>query len=194
MNNRAEAFKKFLEEKNINSFQVNEFENNEFNTVVFRSNLDIKGQKLPVLVILDDSIYGMIRVFVAAKALNKDNETELRIGINELNKTYKSFKYYFDNEDNLILDCCILLNEIEKEVVAENFATIKQNQNQTLQSLNQNNNTQKTIKTKQETIPQSPQNPKELLEFTKAQNTPKARKQILSKELKNENWQHTKHK
>ena len=49
MNNRAEAFKKFLEEKNINSFQVNEFENNEFNTVVFRSNLDIKGQKLPVL-------------------------------------------------------------------------------------------------------------------------------------------------
>ena len=86
MNNRAEAFKKFLEEKNINSFQVNEFENNEFNTVVFRSNLDIKGQKLPVLVILDDSIYGMIRVFVAAKALNKDNETELRIGINELNK------------------------------------------------------------------------------------------------------------
>ena len=31
MNNRAEAFKKFLEEKNINSFQVNEFENNEFN-------------------------------------------------------------------------------------------------------------------------------------------------------------------
>ena len=69
MNNRAEAFKKFLEEKNINSFQVNEFKNNEFNTVVFRSNLDIKGQKLPVLVILDDSIYGMIRVFVAAKAL-----------------------------------------------------------------------------------------------------------------------------
>lgn len=115
MNNRAEVFKKFLEEKNINSFQVNEFENNEFNTVVFRSNLDIKGQKLPVLVILDDSIYGMIRVFVAAKALNKDNETELRIGINELNKTYKSFKYYFDNEDNLILDCGILLNEIEKE-------------------------------------------------------------------------------
>ena len=53
--------------------------------------------------------------FIAPKVLNKDNENELRIGINELNKTYKSFKYYFDNEDNLILDCCILLNEIEKE-------------------------------------------------------------------------------
>lgn len=67
----------------------------------------------------------------------------------------------------------------KKEVVAENFAAIKQNQNQTLQSLNQNNNTQKTIKTKQETIPQSPQNPKELLEFTKAQNTPKTLKDIV---------------
>ena len=67
----------------------------------------------------------------------------------------------------------------KKEVVVENFAAIKQNQNQTLQSLNQNNNTQKTIKTKQETIPQSPQNPKELLEFTKAQNTPKTLKDIV---------------
>lgn len=67
----------------------------------------------------------------------------------------------------------------KKEVVVENFATIKQNQNQTLQSLNQNNNTQKTIKTKQETIPQNPQNPKELLEFTKAQNTPKTLKDIV---------------
>ncbi|OCR20686.1 hypothetical protein BA917_03380 [Helicobacter pullorum] len=67
----------------------------------------------------------------------------------------------------------------KKEVVVENFAAIKQNQNQTLQSLNQNNNTQKTIKTKQESISQSPQNPKELLEFTKAQNTPKTLKDIV---------------
>lgn len=34
MNNRAEAFKKFLEEKNINSFQVNEFENNEYKNLM----------------------------------------------------------------------------------------------------------------------------------------------------------------
>ena len=44
MNNRAEAFKKFLEEKNINSFQVNEFENNEFNTVVFVQILILKDK------------------------------------------------------------------------------------------------------------------------------------------------------
>lgn len=115
MNTRAENFKKFLEGKEINCFAINEIKDNKLNTTIFRSNIDIKGQKLPVLIILDDSIYGMIRVFVAPKALNKDNETELRIGINELNKTYKAFKYYFDNEDNLILDCCVLLNEVEKE-------------------------------------------------------------------------------
>ena len=45
----------------------------------------------------------------------KNNLEKFDKEINELNKTYKSFKYYFDNEDNLILDCCILLNEIEKE-------------------------------------------------------------------------------
>ena len=115
MNNRAENFKKFLDENEIKCFAINEIKDDKFNTVVFRSNIDIKGQQLSTLVILDDSIYGMIRVFIAPKVLNKDNENELRIGINELNKTYMSFKYYFDNEDNLILDCCILLNEIEKE-------------------------------------------------------------------------------
>lgn len=115
MNNRAEQFKKFLDEKEIKYFTINEIKNDKLNTVVFRSNLDINGHRLPILIILDDSIYGMIRIFISPKALNKDNVTELRIGINEMNKTYKSFKYYFDNEDNLILDCCILLNEIEKE-------------------------------------------------------------------------------
>lgn len=115
MNNRAEQFEKFLNEKEIKCFNINEIKDDKFNTVVFHSNININGQQLPTLVILDDSIYGMIRVFVAPKVLNKDNEKELRIAINELNKTYKSFKYYFDNEDNLILDCCVLLNEVEKE-------------------------------------------------------------------------------
>lgn len=115
MNKRAENFSKYLNEKDIKYFNVEELKDNKLETVIFRSNINVDGQQLPTLVVLDNSIYGMVRVLVAPKALKKNNESELYIAINELNKTYKSFKYYFDNEDNLILDCCILLNNIENE-------------------------------------------------------------------------------
>lgn len=115
MNKRAENFEKFLKDKSIECFQVDEIKDDNLDTVIFRSSLSVNGQQLPTLVILDNSIYGMIRILVAPKSLNKENESELRIAINELNRTYKSFKYYFDNEDNLVLDCCILQGDLEQE-------------------------------------------------------------------------------
>lgn len=115
MNTKAEQFSKYLKEKEIKCFTIDEINEDKLNTVVFRSNININGQQLSTLVILDDSIYGMVRILVAPRVLSEVNETEIRIAINELNKTYKSFKYYLDNEDNLVLDCCILLTDIEHE-------------------------------------------------------------------------------
>lgn len=111
MNSKAESFKAYLNEKNITSFTIDEIKNDQLNSVVFRSNIEINGQQLPTIVILDSSIYGMIRVLVAPKVLNDKNEAGLLKEINALNKAYKSFKYYFDNEGSLILDCCVLLKE-----------------------------------------------------------------------------------
>lgn len=111
MNSKAESFKAYLNEKNITSFTIDEIKNDQLNSVVFRSNIEINGQQLPTIVILDSSIYGMIRVLVAPKVLNDKNEAGLLKEVNVLNKAYKSFKYYFDNEGSLILDCCVLLKE-----------------------------------------------------------------------------------
>lgn len=111
MNSKAESFKAYLNEKNITSFTIEEIKNDQLNSVVFRSNIEINGQQLPTIVILDSSIYGMIRVLVAPKVLNDKNEAGLLKEVNVLNKAYKSFKYYFDNEGSLILDCCVLLKE-----------------------------------------------------------------------------------
>lgn len=107
MNKKAEKFKKYLDEKEIKYFTVDEI-NDNFKTVVFRSNIEINGQQLPTLIILDNSIYGMIRVLVAPKALNDDNKINLISLLNDLNKKYKAFKYYFDNDNNLVLDSCLL--------------------------------------------------------------------------------------
>lgn len=111
MNKRAEAFKKYLDEKEIVAFQLDEVKDDQLNTVVFRSAVDINGTQIPTVVILDDSIYGMIRLLIAPKAVKEDNEVALLKLLNTYNKTYKSFKYYLDDEGSIILDTCLLFRE-----------------------------------------------------------------------------------
>lgn len=113
MNIHAEAFKKYLDEQEIKVFQIDEIQDDALHTVVFRSNIAVEGNNLPTLVVLDDSIYGMIRVLVAPSALKEENEVALLKLMNGYNKKYKSFKYYLDDEGNLVLDSCVLLKDEE---------------------------------------------------------------------------------
>ena len=95
MNKKAQIFQEYLQEKNINCFQVQEVPEDALNTVVFRSSIEVEGQQLPTLVITDSSIYTMIRVRVANQALKESNEEALIKAINKINGQYKIFKYYF---------------------------------------------------------------------------------------------------
>ncbi len=115
MNKKAEAFKNYLDERKITCFTVDEIAGDNLNSVVFRSNIEINGQQLPTIVVLDSSIYGMVRVLVAPRVLNDANEAVLLKELNRLNKSYKSFKYYFDNSGSLVLDCCILFKAGEAD-------------------------------------------------------------------------------
>ena len=108
MNKKAQIFQEYLQEKNINCFQVQEVPEDALNTVVFRSSIEVEGQQLPTLVITDSSIYTMIRVRVANQALKEGNETALVKAINKINAQYKIFKYYFAEDGALILDSYLL--------------------------------------------------------------------------------------
>ena len=108
MNKKAQLFQEYLEEKNINCFQIQDIPNDALNTVVFRSSIEVEGQQLPTLVITDSSIYTMIRVRVANAALKEGNTTELMQAINKINGQYKIFKYYFAEDGALILDSYLL--------------------------------------------------------------------------------------
>ena len=61
MNKKAEDFKKYLETKAITCFTVEEIDDDQLNTVVFRSTIEVEGVQLPTIIILDSSIYGMVR-------------------------------------------------------------------------------------------------------------------------------------
>jgi hypothetical protein len=106
MNPKAEKFSAMLKENDIKVFEVTEGED-EAQTVVYRSVLEAGGQRLPVAVIIDHSIFVIIRTAVAANCLN-DDVARARVGkcINELNGAYKVFKYYV-RDDSLILDMCL---------------------------------------------------------------------------------------
>ena len=108
MNKKAQLFQEYLQEKNINCFQVQEVPEDALNTVVFRSSIEVEGQQLPTLVITDSSIYTMIRVRVANRALKEGNEEALIKAINKINAQYKIFKYYFAEDGALILDSYLL--------------------------------------------------------------------------------------
>lgn len=114
MNNKATKFQEYLTTNNITGFNSEEF-NDEFNTVMFRSRIVIKGQELPMAIILDDSIYRMIRVQLVSSVENSEKVVSY---LNKLNAKYKSYKFYLTEQNNLILDSCIMgKDEDESEII-----------------------------------------------------------------------------
>ncbi|WP_407396812.1 hypothetical protein [Anaerovibrio sp.] len=110
MNKKAEAFKGYLEEKDIKVFEVEELDDQQ-QTVVFRSSITTEGHQLPTIVILDESIFAMVRVQISPKALSDDNQLELLKLINDESATYKPFKVYLNGDGDLMLDVCLIVDE-----------------------------------------------------------------------------------
>ena len=111
MNKKAKKFEKHLAEiKMENVFQKEELKD-ELNTVLFRSFMEIEGLQLPLVVILDDSIYSIVRTLVIGKGINEKNQKLVTTVLNELNSTYKAFKYLATNNGEIILDICIPCTE-----------------------------------------------------------------------------------
>lgn len=102
MNKKAEAFIKYLDNNKITCFAIEQISEDKLNTVVFRSHIVVEGQRLP------SSIYGMLRVQLAANAVNESNEVAILREINKVNRQYKVFKYYLTDDGSLYLDSCLL--------------------------------------------------------------------------------------
>ena len=107
MNKKAEKFEKMLKENKIECFQKEVVEKDEMHTVLFRSFMEIEGLQLPVVVILDDSIYSIFRTLVIGKGVTEKNRNDVINVVNTLNATYKSFKYIVSETGEIILDACV---------------------------------------------------------------------------------------
>ncbi|MBP3232569.1 hypothetical protein [Anaerovibrio sp.] len=125
MNKKAEAFKAYLEEKDIKVFEMEELEGDSQQTVVFRSHITTEGQQLPTIVILDESIFALIRVQISPKALTEANQQELLKMINDESAAYKPFKLYLNQAGDLMLDLCLVIeDELKGDTVYTMFSVI----------------------------------------------------------------------
>ncbi len=155
MNLKAENFKTYLAQNNINYFRVEETEENDVVTdenktaesgndneavsenheenldsavkrVTFHTFVKVFGQKLPSVVIIDDSIYTTIRVQVIPDIEYNNNRDEFMKCINEMNITYKAIKYYLNADNALYLDMYIPSNneEVDGDLVINLISAI----------------------------------------------------------------------
>ncbi|WP_371378536.1 hypothetical protein [Sporomusa aerivorans] len=105
-NVKVTAFEKYLIDNKVEGF-ASRAVTDQLNSVVFHSNLAVKGQNLPVAVIIDDSVYTMIQIQAVSGAASGKSPQELAIYANELNQTYRMLKYQVTPEGNLALSCCV---------------------------------------------------------------------------------------
>lgn len=125
MNKNAEAFKAYLEEKDIKAFEVEELEGDNQETAVFRSHITTEGQQLPTAVILDTSVFALVRVQISPKALTEANQLELLKMVNEESAAYKPFKLYLNRNGDLMLDVCLVIDEeLKGDMVYTMFSVI----------------------------------------------------------------------
>lgn len=118
MNAKAEQFKGYLDSKDIKVFDIEELQDDPQHTVAFRSRLTIEGQSLPTVVIVDDSIFVLIRTQIQARALSDANKDALLNAANAENGRFKPFKVYTNAAGDLLLDVCLtFMNELSGDEI-----------------------------------------------------------------------------
>lgn len=101
MNEKALKFNEFMAEKEITWFQMDE-QKDDLDTVVCHTFLEAAEKRFPLLVILDKSIYTLVRMGFATAVSSAGKREELLDFINGINRKYKVFKYYVSDEDDVL--------------------------------------------------------------------------------------------
>ncbi len=104
-NVKALDFQEFLMQNNISVFSTETLED-EYNTVIFRSRIETHGQILPMAIIIDMSIFTVIRTQIVT-GVDRARWPQLKDYLNSLNRRFKIFKYYLRDDGTIILDVCL---------------------------------------------------------------------------------------
>ena len=103
---KSKRFDDYLAKHGLHWFEKIEIPEEEiqYRTVVYRGTLDAVGTQFQVVVVLDDSIYGLLRVVLTPSMIEEGSRDRVVAFVNEMNYTFKSFKYYLDQDNRIYLD------------------------------------------------------------------------------------------
>ena len=112
VNLKAQKFEAYTKANKMDFFVKNEIKDDngikdDADTVIFQSNLKVAGQKIPLGIITDNTIYTIIRVQLGAHVLNETNKPILLNYLDKLNRSFKVFKYVIAEDGSIFLDACL---------------------------------------------------------------------------------------
>ena len=103
---KAAVFKAYMEAEQISGVDLHEA-GDAAHAHVFRSNLPVQGQSLPFMILVDDSVYTVIQLEVAAQIVTEEKKERVAVYLNALNDEYRMLKYSSDAAGNVLLTCSI---------------------------------------------------------------------------------------
>lgn len=103
---KIEKMQQFLADNKISCFEVQKFED-ERHTTIFRSRMEVKGQILPMAVLMDDSVYIMLQVQIAPQVIPEEKLPEMAAAINNMNNNVRPFKFTVSEKGDFMLNACV---------------------------------------------------------------------------------------
>ncbi|MFC2741263.1 hypothetical protein [uncultured Selenomonas sp.] len=103
---KAAKLQAYLVQEKISGIEMHKAED-AVHSHVFRSNLPLRGQDLPFMILVDDSVYTLIQIEIAARIVTAEKKPAVTSYLDGLNNEYRMLKYNSDEAGNLLLTCCI---------------------------------------------------------------------------------------
>ena len=113
MNTKALKFNEYIKENLPNVFRIEEDSNNELHPVIYSAIMDVDKKDLDFWLVIDDSFIVYFQARLANSIVNKKNRIVVLEHLNSLNETYKTFKYYIDEQGSIIIESCLLATDEE---------------------------------------------------------------------------------
>ncbi|MDY6084888.1 MAG: YbjN domain-containing protein [Dialister sp.] len=124
---KDKALQEYLDSNKISGFGK-QYAGEKGEVVIYRSSLSIKGNAIPFMVLLDNSVYTLLQFQAAAGVVKEDKKEKLAAYFNDLNNQYRMLKFTCDAAGNVLLSVSVpagtqnfepalviaILNEVEK--------------------------------------------------------------------------------
>ena len=102
----AKTFEEYLKKENISGFQVREA-GDDRDTVIFESEVEIEGRRLPIVVLIDATAYATIRIRLAQNAVDDTNAMLLTGWLMRQNQDSRLIKFYLTSDTTILADVVV---------------------------------------------------------------------------------------